>query len=296
MKLACLSDEFTKRHPFNGTGYFNYFGRSPEMDSIWALPSGSKALLRLQEEGKTRIGQLSNDDIASLSPTQRRDAALWQQKETVIDQQGIREIIDSLDRPLYFYDYETVSSPVPFLQGTSPNQQVVVQYSLHVLDTNGSLRHSDGLIDHKTGDYKAVITKLLSEVDPKRGTFVVWYKGFENTRNREMAAMFPELADKLLAINAHTYDLMEVFSNRLYFDRRLKGSSSIKDVLPVVTDLSYEDLEVRGGGVASELIRQLIQGEVEESEVKKTRLDLLKYCERDTEAMVEIFNVLRSQT
>ncbi|NOZ43861.1 MAG: DUF2779 domain-containing protein [bacterium] len=45
------------------------------------------------------------------------------------------------------------------------------------------------------------------------------YKGFENTRNDEIAQMYPEYADVFQRINNNTFDLMEIFSEQLYFDR-----------------------------------------------------------------------------
>jgi len=39
----------------------------------------------------------------------------------------------SLRYPLYFYDYETVSVPVPLFEKTHSRQQVVVQYSCHII-------------------------------------------------------------------------------------------------------------------------------------------------------------------
>jgi hypothetical protein len=56
--------------------------------------------------------------------------------------------------------------------------------------------------------------------------------------------MYPEYKTFFESVNAKTFDLMEVFSEFHYFDRRFKGSASIKKVLPVLTDISYDGLEV----------------------------------------------------
>lgn len=47
---------------------------------------------------------------------------------------------------MYFYDYETLSRPVPLMQGTCPWQQVVVQYSVHRLDADGTISHKEAII------------------------------------------------------------------------------------------------------------------------------------------------------
>jgi hypothetical protein len=66
----------------------------------------------------------------------------------------------------------------------------------------------------------------------------------------------------------------------------LQGSYSIKKVLPVFTDISYDDLEIGNGGVAMISYANLPNMTPEEKE--KTRSALIAYCQQDTWAMVEI--------
>jgi hypothetical protein len=40
---------------------------------------------------------------------------------------------------------------------------------------------------------------------------------------------------------------MDIFKDMQYFHRDFSGSASIKKVLPVLTDISYDDLEVGNG-------------------------------------------------
>jgi hypothetical protein len=76
-------------------------------------------------------------------------------------------------------------------------------------------------------------------------SFVVWYKPFENSRNKEIGESYADLEDSFLKINDMTYDLYDPFSEYKYFDRRFQGSASIKKVLPVlVPGLSYEHLNI----------------------------------------------------
>ena len=70
-------------------------------------------------------------------------------------------------------------------------------------------------------------------------------------------------------------------------DPAFLGSNSIKDVLPVlVPEISYKDLEIKdGGSAASEWQRVTLN---DASDKARVYTDLIKYCERDTEAMVLI--------
>ena len=105
-----------------------------------------------------------------------------------------------------------------------------------------------------------------------------------------MATMFPDKEGFLLDINERTVDLETVFKTA-YVDARFEGSTSIKKVLPVVCpNLGYDDLEVQDGSLAMELWQQMINAVPDEAE--KIAINLLKYCERDTLAMVEIYRFL----
>ena len=97
------------------------------------------------------------------------------------------------------------------------------------------------------GSYKDLLEAMIADIgeDIQTSSFIVWYKPFENTRNVEIAGIFPDLADDFLSINEKTFDLMDIFSKRYYFDRAFMGSCSIKKVLPVlVPEMNYESLTV----------------------------------------------------
>ena len=73
----------------------------------------------------------------------------------------------------------------------------------------------------------------------------------------------------------------------------MHGSASLKKVLPaLLPKLSYDNLEVREGGQASLIFELWFDGALPEPEWQKVRPDLLKYCERDTWAMVEPLRLL----
>jgi hypothetical protein len=70
-----------------------------------------------------------------------------------------------------------------------------------------------------------------------------------------------------------------------------RGSFSLKDILtPLVPDLSYNDLVIVNGMVASVKIARLlfVSGRIPLHERDKTRRDLLEYCKRDTFATVRL--------
>ena len=90
-------------------------------------------------------------------------------------------------------------------------------------------------------------------------------------------------------------DLLPVVKNFVYHPD-FEGSFSIKYVLqPLVPELSYNDLVIVDGLVASVEIARLlfIAGRIPPEERDRIRQDLLDYCERDTWAMVKLLEALR---
>ena len=77
-------------------------------------------------------------------------------------------------------------------------------------------------------------------------------------------------------------------------DPAFKGSNSIKDVLPVmVPGYSYIDLEIKDGSTAASDWKAVTLQDGPNKE--KVYGDLIKYCERDTEAMVKIHEVIKEE-
>ena len=57
--------------------------------------------------------------------------------------------------------------------------------------------------------------------------------------------------------------------------------------------LSYNNLEIKEGGTASNTFLSMVNGTFE-GDLKETRRQLLEYCELDTMAMVRILEVLKA--
>ena len=127
----------------------------------------------------------------------------------------------------------------------------------------------------------------MEKVIGSKGSIISWHKSFEITRNKEMADLYPDNSDFLNNINIRMIDLEDIFKDG-YVDIQFGGSTSIKKVLPVITDLSYEDLDVSNGTDAMGAFIEMIdtKDNIKKMEIREK---MLKYCERDTFAMVKIF-------
>ncbi len=213
----------------------------------------------------------------------------------IIEAARIHAALADLKYPIHFFDYETFFPAIPLFDGYKPYQQMVFQFSLHILRTPESeLEHKECLVMELADPVPTILAALMEHMD-NEGTVMVWNKSFEMNRNKEMAASHPAFAQLLHSINDRVFDLMEIFRKHLYVHPDFRGSCSIKDILPVlVPHLSYKALAIQEGGTASlSWYRMLTDGRADD-ERRKTCADLIEYCKLDTLAMVEIFRRLTS--
>ena len=195
--------------------------------------------------------------------------------------------------PVHFLDFETCNPALPVIPGTHPFQQVPFQWSDHVLEANGDVRHSEYLHPDRT-DPRPPLANALIEALEDGGSIVV-YSGFEGRVIRGLAGEFPGLAPRLLPLTDRLVDLHRLILDG-YYHPEFHGSFSIKNVLPVLVDgLGYDDLEIREGSQAALAFISMTDPEVPASERAQLREGLSAYCKRDTEAMLRLFQVLTKE-
>ena len=266
---------------------FSVFNADVPIPSIYSLPRlRANRIRELRSMDVVRLQDVPED--YSLSENQRLVVDSAKAGAPLVNEAAISSFLSDLTFPLYFFDYETFSSAVPLLDGTSPHKHFSVQYSLHILDADGSLDHREYL-EREPRLPDRLVERMQEDFGPT-GSVVSWHASFEKTRNREMTERYPGSAEFLNSLNDRMVDLEDVFKTD-YVDARFDGSTSIKKVLPVVCPhLDYKELEVQDGASAMEAWQRMINAAPDEAE--KIAADLLKYCERDTFAMVEIYRFL----
>ena len=124
-----------------------------------------------------------------------------------------------------------------------------------------------------------------------QGVLIAYNAGFERRVIRELAAMYPDLADTLLDMNERFFDLLPV-TRAAYYHPSQMGSWSIKAVLPaLVPELSYANLEGVHDGNDAQLV-WIKAARADSTERKRIEDQLLAYCKLDTLAMVKIMDSL----
>ena len=213
--------------------------------------------------------------------------------EPSFNAKAINDFIRSLQYPLYFMDFETWITAIPEYDGHWPYRQVNFQYSLHVQSSAGSeIVHYEYLAEGPHTLQREFIESLLTQIG-EYGSIIVYNQAFENTRLKELKNEFPDLEERISSVQERIADLMVPFRRRDIYIPEMKGSYSIKYVLPaLVPEMNYDNLKIRNGEEASSAFYSLknIDHENERNEIRKS---LLEYCGQDTLAMVKILDKLK---
>lgn len=281
-------------HCFNpySCSFWQYCTRDLEKPNVFEI-SGMNKSKKFEKyfEGKITFEDLKNEDI-NPKYLEQIDFEL-NNRNPKIKKEAIEDILDSLIYPLYFIDYETCQYAIPEYEGTKPYQQIPFQYSLHIIEKkDGPIEHKEYLAE--VGDENIIrnFAKSMIKDLPENGSVIVYNKAFEATRNKEIGEMYPDLKHEMERINNNMVDLMIPFRTRDYYTKEMKGSYSIKYVLPALypedPELDYSELSlIHKGDEASNAFLSLKDKSPEEQE--KIREGLLEYCKLDTYAMVKIW-------
>ena len=134
------------------------------------------------------------------------------------------------------------------------------------------------------------VENLLRVLTAKgEGPIFVYNIGFEAARVRELAIMFPDLADKLTQLSDRLVDLKPI-AQKYYYHPDMKGSWSLKAVFPTIEpDAHHGHLqEVQDGGMAMDAYLEIISPDTDAERKVFLTKELEEYCKLDTLAMVKI--------
>ena len=182
---------------------------------------------RLQELGIADIASVPSD-FPGLSRLQRRvtDSVITGQPFVGSD---LASKLGEIASPASFLDFETVNPAIPMYAGTRPYQQIPFQWSLHVRDSDGGLKHREFLHEGDGDPRERFVTSLLAAI-PSEGS-IVTYSSYERRIMKELADAFPQHRDSLLSLTERVFDLLQPIRTE-YYHPGFHGSFSIKSVTP----------------------------------------------------------------
>lgn len=254
--LALPADTFQKRVP---------------SFEIWRAPSKE-----LFKNGLFFMDQVTEDELRPKSSkaearsgltTAERKIYQWKQTlapqpQALFDKASFDEVAKSVTYPLHFIDFETCTVAIPFHRGMRPYEQIAFQYSHHILEKDGTIRHAGQWLSNQPGQFPnfEFVRRLKAELEHDQGT-IFRYHSHENTVLNQVRAQLKAVSpqevpdrDRLIAwietIAKPTgkssdkwepvrpmVDLFELVI-RFFWHPRMGGSNSIKVVLPAILEFS----------------------------------------------------------
>jgi hypothetical protein len=221
---------------------------------------------QLMDEGKYFLHDLDEDDIGNkpsgdfgLSLTERQ----WLQIEKVqnndnsvyFNKVGFQTELRKWKFPLHFIDFETTGVAIPFNKGIRPYEGVAFQFSHHAMNEDGSIEHKGEFINTDKGNFpnfdfiralkkelendegtifryaahensylNIIYDQLILSIEPDKDVLCGWIKTITKSRS--------DSVEKWQG-NRNMVDMLELVK-KYYYNPLMKGSNSIKAVLPAV--------------------------------------------------------------
>lgn len=217
------------------------------------------------EEGKVLLTDLEPEDVRLAEEQDRISTShrQWLQAEearAVVDspiarREALSQALDGLAWPLHFVDFETSRPALPFHPGRRPYEQLLFQFSHHLLDADGNLQHASQYLADEATMLPSFDTlrALRRALGGDRGSVLHWWD-HEKTVLREVrdqltkasAGEVPDrgdlvgFIDELLGTGdspARLFDLGRHAHNAVFLPGT-GGSSSLKKVLPALLSSS----------------------------------------------------------
>lgn len=172
--------------------------------------------------------------------------------EFYLDRALIAREMQSWRYPLHFIDFETSRVAIPFAAGLPPYSMMAFQFSHHVVDAAGQIRHQTQFLQTQPGqppNYDFV--RALMQAVGTEGTIFMWWPHENTTLNAILDELETEpvqptdaaaLKAFILSITSYKKERsgeramvdLCTLSRHAYFHPLTQGSSSIKKVLPSV--------------------------------------------------------------
>jgi hypothetical protein len=294
----------------------------------------SEFVARLAAEGKSRLSDVPESILSgATADRQRLQLECTAEGREFIDPE-LREILARHAYPLRFVDFEASRLAIPYHVNMHPYEIAAFQWSCHTIQSSGgSLSHTEWLNNCDTFPNVEFARTLKGRIGSE-GTVYIW-SHYEVDVLREIRRQMdeygerdPDLAawlDQMTAKgNPRVIDLLEL-ARLYYFHPAMKGSLSIKNVLPAAWEadealradptfkeyvghdatgkllnpydvlpplpIGEKDEVVHEGTGAVRVYQEMMYGVAASDPTKREnyRRLLLQYCRLDTCAMVMIW-------
>lgn len=208
-----------------------------------------------------------------------------------LNEEILRNELSKYQFPLNSLDFETFQISIPKFPNSYPYQQIPFQFSLHILEKDGTLRHEDFLFQTE-GDSRKALAEALVACMPPSGTILAYNAKFEAQVCQELGLLFPDLQPQLQSIIDRLKDPWLLLKDNLYHPA-FKSSYSLKSVAPALLgkEYDYKNLAIKDGLEAQAAFIKMVTSEfiMEKMQLNK---DLRVYCSADTINLIKLYQYL----
>lgn len=261
----------------HGTNYSDELLKKDLVLDLWGGGGGSRSIIQeLIDKKKYLMESIDETDIIrktdkgdhiGLTTDQRRLEQINRVKQGTLtsyfDRQGFLEEMRSWKYPLHMIDFETSMTALPFHKGRHPYEGIAFQFSHHVMEKNGSIRHAGQFISFEPGVFPnyEFIRELKRQLEKDNGS-IFRYHYHENTylnfihdqlfKELEPHRDQKELMEFIENITTSKKDsvkkwkgernMIDLFQRvvKYYYSPRTHGSNSLKQILPaIIADSDY---------------------------------------------------------
>lgn len=189
---------------------------------------------------------------ANISLTDRHQLQLQELKqgkaEPFLRRDSLRDAMNKWTFPLHFIDFETAKPAIPFHAGHRPYQQILFQFSHHVVSPDGAVRHANEclIFEGVASPSIDVVRRLRDSLKDDAGTVLHWYpheRTVLKAIRAEIEAVAPPDSANLIEFleqmglekdsTGRLFDLGVLVKNQVFLPGT-GGSSSMKKFLPAV--------------------------------------------------------------
>ena len=217
----------------------------------------------LIDQGVFKLSQVQKDDLGDFDEEPGPDGLSIKQRQWMqvsglpdedrdrgyyLDTTLVRNAMSEWRFPYHFIDFETAAVALPFHAGMRPYESLAFQFSHHVMEANGEIRHVGQFLCAEPGVFPnyTFARALMRELNGDDGTVFMW-SHHENTILNAIARQLteddnpPDDREELLHFlgsltkggDRAMVDLCDL-AGKAYFHPDTNGSSSIKKVLPAI--------------------------------------------------------------
>ncbi|MBN2041679.1 MAG: DUF2779 domain-containing protein [Spirochaetes bacterium] len=179
-----------------------------------------------------------------------------------LDKKGLKTEMKTWKFPLHFIDFESTMTAIPFNKGRRPYEGIAFQFSHHVVYENGRIEHKGQYLNTARGffpnyDFLRALKKELENDDGSIFRYAAHENSFLVAIHKQMhedSSPVPDRTELASFIESITHsndksckiwqgkrdmiDLLEIVK-KYYYHPVMKGSNSIKAVLPAVLESEY---------------------------------------------------------